>query len=173
MGNLVPVSNEPEKSSEDRSFRFLFLLIFGVLALMVLGGVLLQRRSERQAREDAVRAQENLPQLSPEPSPYILFTPDDVEVVRRWTLLSGNHPTVKFSCRLTPKAQTANELVLSYRTLGSPTWQTVVARKTRDNVWRVVLRDLLRDMPYECFFVAICQEDLYRSDVVVFHTGDE
>ena len=40
----------------------------------------------------------------------------------------------------------------------------------RDRAARITLRDLYRDMPYECFFVIVGRDTMFQSKVVRFET---
>lgn len=160
-------SNEPAAERSQRPFR---LIVIVAVALLVFVGVLIQKQLERRVRAEALRVREYVPESSSGDSRAILFSLDDVEVVRGWTFLSGSHPTVRFSCRLAPSMHSARTVVLCYRPLGTEEWQTVEARAGRGRIWKVVLRDLYREMPYECFFVAYNKDTMARSKCVVIMT---
>lgn len=146
-----------------------YLWIAVVIAVFVVAGLFFMTRTERHTREVAEHAQTPL-QLHDEGSPLIRFTPADVQVDTSWSLLSGRHPSVTFTCQLAPKAPRAEAVILCYRIPNTPDWYTVTAHARRDRTWRITLRDLYRNMPYECFFILRTADTVVRSGCVRFHT---
>ena len=156
-----------QESEKPQSTGYLWIAV--VIAVLVAAGLFYMTHTERRTREVAERTQTPV-QMSEDGSPLIRFSPADIQVDTSWSLLSGRHPTVTFSCRLTPEAPRAEVVVLCYRTPGTPDWYTVTAHARRDRTWDITLRDLSRNMPYECFFVARTADTVVRSGCIRFHT---
>jgi len=162
-------STEPEKTESKG-----YLWIAVVLVLFVAAGVFALTRTERHTRDKAVQAASTHSQAPmPEPeegSPFIQFSPSDILIDTSWSLLSGHNPTVRFSCRLAPEVQSAKVVILCYRTQGADKWRTVEAHPRRGHIYRITLRDLYRDMPYECFFIVHNKKFTEQSRTLRFHT---
>ena len=146
-----------------------FLWIAVAIILFVAAGLFIMTRTERHTREAAERSQTPVQQRE-DGSPLIRFSPTDIQVDTGWSLLAGRHPTVTFTCQLAPDAPKAEAVILCYHTLGTPDWYTVTAHARRDRIWRITLRDLYRNMPYECFFIFRTADTVVRSGCVRFHT---
>lgn len=156
----------PDSESSQPS---VYLWVVTVIIVLVAILFLFMTSTVRQTRENA--------ELTPTPqqegdesSPFILFTAADIQIDTRWTLLSGRCPTVTFHCRLAPEVPRTEAVILCYRTPGSPEWNTVTASPRHGRHYRITLRDLYRDMPYECFFIARTRDSLVRSVCLRFHT---
>lgn len=164
MGKPVLPAEETTRSNA------VYVWIAVVFAVLVGGIAFVMVRTERNTREHAVAQEQTPPPDSGESSTLIEFTPADVQVNTGWTLLAGRHPSVKFTCRLAPSAPAAKLAVLCYRPCGSSEWLSVEAHPRRDRTCRVTLRDLSRNMPYECFFIVSTGDSVIQSGIVRFHT---
>lgn len=102
---------------------------------------------------------------------FLHFGPEDVTVSHKWSLLAGIHPAVTFRCHLTAPPRTLTRVILCYKPLGSSVWLTEEARIRRDSTARLTLRDLRRNTPYECFFIAQSKNTMLRSNIVQFTTN--
>lgn len=140
-----------------------FVVLVGAIAFVMV-------RTDRNTRERATAQEQTPPPDSGESSTLIEFAPEDVQVNTGWTLLAGRHPTVKFTCGLAPAVSAAKLAVLCYRPCGSSEWLSVEARPRRDRTCHVTLRDLSRNMPYECFFIVSTGDSVIQSGIVRFHT---
>lgn len=140
-----------------------FVVLVGTIALVMV-------HTDRDTRKQAAVQEQTPPPDSGESSTLIEFTPEDVQVNTGWTLLAGRHPTVKFTCRLAPSAPAAKLAILCYRPCGSQEWLSVEVHPRRDRTCRVTLRDLSRNMPYECFFIVSTGDSVIQSGIVRFHT---
>ena len=165
MGAIVPHSGKESPSTGRRPWlwvfvgaAFLLCLILSLQYQKVLGA----RKKARQELNHPVSMQEG-------GSPMVHFGTNDVIVENRWSLLAGAHPTVTFRCRLDKSAPSCRRAVLCYRPLGEEIWNTVDA-SMRQGAAKVKLRDLYRDMPYECFFVIVTRDTMFHSATIRFET---
>ena len=166
MGDLIPHSEEKPVPVRQRSWLWVSLGAAFLLCLILF----LQRQTVSHAREKAHREKGTPVSGSEEASPMVRFTRDDIGIENHWTLLAGRHPVVTFRCTLDAAAPTCKRAVLCYRSLGEETWSTVDTGVNRASTAKIMLRDLYRDMPYECFFVLICRDTMFQSEVVRFGT---
>lgn len=165
-----PVSRPDVPAEETTRSNAVYVWIAVAFAVLVGAIVFVMVRTERNTRERAVAQEQTSPPDSGESSTLIEFTPADIQVNTGWTLLAGRHPSVKFTCRLAPSAPAAKLAVLCYRPCGSSEWLSVEAHPRRDHTCRVTLRDLSRNMPYECFFIVSTGDSVIQSGIVRFHT---
>lgn len=166
-----PVSRQDIPSEGfERSYTTIYVWIGVAIAVLVGIVSFVMVRTERNTREQANVQEQAPPPDSEEASTLVDFTPADVQVNTGWTLLAGRNPSVKFTCRLASSAPAAKLAVLCYRPCGSQEWLSVEAHPRRDRTFRVTLRDLSRNMPYECFFIVSTGDTVIRSGIVRFHT---
>lgn len=165
MGAIVPRSDKKAFSTARSPWLWVFVGAAFLLCLILF----LQHQMESNAREKARREQESPVGDQENGSPMIHFTAEDVLVENRWSPLAGAHPTVTFRCRLDESAPPCRRAVLCYRSLGEEVWNTVDATLRRDAA-RVKLRDLYRNMPYECFFIIVARDTLFHSTAIRFET---
>lgn len=169
MADIVtgPVSSPSDKPKPEPAA---YVWIVVAMAVVVAAVVFVMLRTERRARETAGAEIQAPPPLQDEGFPLVHFIPQDVKVEKGWSLLSGHHPTVTFTCRLAPSFRPSDVVVLCYRTIGSGEWLTAETHPRRDRTCRLTLRDLYRDMPYECFFVVSNRDTMVQSGTVQFTT---
>ena len=169
--DIVPYVEVPAKSEgepEEPGKRLFWLIFIGLALVSAVFSFTMSKVQEKRLRDSARKYSGP---VSPGPvSPVFAFTKEDVNVHKSWTLLAGNHPTVRFTCRLRSHEPSAKVVYLVYRPAGSGTWSTVAVRPNRERTCRVTLRDLYRDMPYECFFMAEIDGLPAMSEVVRFRT---
>ncbi len=165
MGAIVPHSDKKTSSTRQNPWLWVFVGAAFLLCLIFF----LQHQMESNAREKARREQESLVSKQEKGSPMIHFSAEDIIVENRWSPLAGAHPTVTFCCSLEKSAPACRRAVLCYRSLGEEVWNTVDASMRRGTA-QVKLRDLYRDMPYECFFVIVARDTLFQSVLVRFET---
>jgi len=144
-------------------------IVVGVTALFA-AIYFLMVRNERHTRERAAVHEQAPPPSSEETSTLIDFSLKDIQVNTGWTLLAGRHPSVKFTCRIAPSVRDMKVTALCYRPCGSSEWLSVEVHPHRDRTCRVTLRDLYRDMPYECFFIVCTSDTVIQSSTVRFKT---
>ena len=170
MGEIVPRSEEskpPMPSSAGRK-SWPWALVGAAFLLGLI--FFLQHRSESQAREKARQESESPAIKSEDASMKVRFTRDDIEIKRHWTPLAGRHPVVKIRCTIDSTAPPCRRAVLCYRSVGADEWGTAETLINRKRTVRITLRDLYRDMPYECFFVIVGRDTMFQSEVVRFET---
>ena len=179
MSDIVPHINIPDEKSEGEGkrgvARGILLIVAAVVAVILLLWGVNVRRDRQQAAVQAqtARSGSDSPAVSRQGSPLVQFTPGDVTVSHRWSLFAGTHPAVTFRCRLSPTLPKTEYVMLRYRTLASDTWHSVEAKPRRGGEYRITLRDLHRDMHYECFFLAYGKDTVTLSDFVTFSTTEE
>ena len=170
MGEIVPRSEEskpPMPSSAGRkSWPWALVGTAFLLGLIFF----LQHRSESQAREKARQETDSAAIKSEDASIKVHFTRDDIEIKKHWTPLAGRHPVVKIRCTIDSTAPPCRRAVLCYRSVGADEWGTAETLINRKRTVRITLRDLYRDMPYECFFVIVGRDTMFQSEVVRFET---
>lgn len=168
MGTVVsgnhPATQVPTPQPTPRVFLWVFLPI--AFVVIIVSAVMFD--VERRTRESA-KASAEVPGTHAAASSLISFEPDDVTVNNRWTLLAGHHPTVTFTCRLSPTLNPPKAVILCFRPAGATKWESVETHPRRDRTCRITLRDLRRDMPYECFFLTY-GDTLLHSNIVAFRT---
>ena len=170
MGELVPRMEEKNASASDSGGRKLRLwMSIGAVFLLCLI-LFLQHQSVSQAREKARQETETPALKAEEASIKVLFTREDIEIKDHWTILAGRHPVVTIRCTIDSTAPPCRRAVLCYRPVGSDEWGTAETYMKRKRTARVTLRDLYRDMPYECFFVIVGRDTMFQSEVVRFET---
>lgn len=159
-------------SSEEtvRSNTAVYVWIFVAVAVLVATIVFVMMRTERKTRERAIVQVQTPPPPSEEAATLIEFSPEDVQVNTGWTILAGRHPSVKFTCRLAPSIRDMKMAALCYRPCGSSEWLSVEVHPRRARTCRVTLRDLSRNMPYECFFIVTTGDNVIQSGIVRFKT---
>lgn len=165
MGAIVPHSDK--KTSSTRQNPWLWVFVGAALMLCLI--LFLQHQMESNAREKARQEQESPVSEQEKGSPMVHFSTEDVLVENRWSPLAGAHPTVTFRCRLDESAPRCRRAVLCYRPLGEEIWNTVDASMHRGTA-KIKLRDLYRDMPYECFFVLVARDTMFHSTTIRFET---
>ena len=158
----------PEETVRSNTAVYVWIVV--AVAVLVAAITFVMMRTERNTRERAAAQEQALPPSSEDASTLIEFTPEDVQVNTGWTLLAGRHPSVKFTCRLAPSAPDAKLAILCYRPCGSSEWLSVEVHPRRDRTCRVTLRDLSRNMPYECFFIVTTGDTVIQSGIVRFKT---
>ncbi len=163
--------DRPARKSKTATAAYVWIVL--AIAVLVSAVTLVMVRSERLTRERAGTQAQTSQIQSDGSSSLIEFTPSDVTVKNGWTILSGHHPTVTFTCRLAPSAPPARVAVLSYRPAGAQEWLTAEGHPRRDGTCRITLRDLSRNMPYECFFVVPTSDTVLRSAIVGFTTSPQ
>lgn len=170
MADIVPQPGSPAPGKSKTGVSF-YVWIAMAAAVLVAAVAFFMIRTEHRTRERAsAHAQTPPPSYDTEDQP-IDFTSDDVQVNTGWSFLAGRHPSVTFTCRLAPSLQSANVVVLCYRPLGVSEWFTVETHPRRDGSCRLTLRDLYRNMPYECFFLASTRDNtVIQSRAVRFNT---
>lgn len=172
MESPVPRPDIPsQKRRRGNAIAYVWIALAFVALIAAIAFVVL--RTERNTRECATTQAQTPPPPAEEGSDLIEFTPADVKINTGWSLLAGSHPTVTFTCRLSSAAQSAKLAVLCYRPLGASEWLTVETRPRRDRTCRVTLRDLTRNMPYECLFIVRTPDTILRSSVVGFTTSPQ
>ncbi len=134
-------NDRPARKSKTATAAYVWIVL--AIAVLVSAVTLVMVRSERLTRERASTQAQTSQIKSDGSSSLIEFTPSDVTVKNGWTILSGHHPTVTFTCRLVPSAPP------------------------------ITLRDLSRNMPYECFFVVPTSDTVLRSAIVGFTTSPQ
>ena len=161
---------ETHTSSPGSGGRKLWLWMSIGAALVLCLILFLHWQMVTQARDKA-RQETGTPTISSEESsPMVRFTREDIEIKPHWTMLAGRHPVVKFRCALDAAAPPCKRAVLCYRFVGDDEWFTAEVRLSRKRTAQITLRDLYRDMPYECFFVIVGRDTLLQSEVVRFET---
>jgi hypothetical protein len=158
----------PEETAHGNRVVYIWIVV-GVATLFA-AIYFLMARNEQHTRERATVQEQTPPPSSEGTSTLIDFTPKDVQVNTGWTLLAGRHPSVKFTCRLAPSIRDMKVTALCYRPCGSSEWLSVEVHPHRDRTCRVTLRDLYRDMPYECFFIVCTRDTVIQSSTVRFKT---
>ena len=170
MGEIVPRSEESTEPKSGSSGRKLWLWM-SIGAVLVLSFILLLHwQMVTHARDKAHQEKETPAIRSEEAFPMVCFTREDIEIKTHWTLLAGRHPVVKFRCALNAAAPPCKRAVLCYRFVGDDQWFTTEARLTRNRTVQITLRDLYRDMPYECFFVMVGRDTMFQSEIIRFET---
>ena len=170
MEEIVPRSEESKPSLPGSAGWKPWSWVF-VGALFLLGLILfLQHLSESRAREKARQETDSPAIKSEDASMKVHFTRDDIEIKKHWTPLAGRHPVVKIRCTIDSTAPPCRRAVLCYRTVGMDEWSTAETLLKRKRTARITLRDLYRDMPYECFFVIVGRDTMFQSEVVRFET---
>lgn len=165
MGAIVPHSDKKAPSAGRSTWLWVFIGVAFLLCLILF----LQHQMESNAREKARREQERPVNDQEEGSPMVHFGRENILVENRWSLFAGVHPTVTFRCCLDKSAPRCRRAVLCYRPLGEEVWNTVDASMRRGSA-QIKLRDLYRDMPYECFFVIVTRDTLFHSATIRFET---
>ena len=151
----------------SRSTLWALLLVIGFFVLAVF---LTRHENEQDQQAEYDRSNVELFDMLAADSPLMHFGPEDVEVSRKWSILTGIYPAVTFNCRFDSPQKLFNRAVLYYRVQGSSSWLAVDTRVRRDNSARVVLRDLRRDTTYEGFFIFVGDGSIVKSKVVTFTT---
>lgn len=170
MEEIVPRSEESKPPVPSPAGWKPWSWVF-VGALFLLGLILfLQHLSESRAREKARQETESSAIKSENASMKVHFTRDDIEIKKHWTPLAGRHPVVTIRCTIDSTAPPCRRAVLCYRTVGMDEWSTAETLLKRKRTARITLRDLYRDMPYECFFVIVGRDTMFQSEVVRFET---
>lgn len=170
MEEIVPRAEESEPSLPDSAGWKPWSWVF-VGTAFLLGLILfIQHRSELQAREKARQETESLAIKSEDAPMKVHFTRDDIEIKKHWTPLAGRHPVVTIRCTIDSTAPPCRRAVLCYRTVGMDEWSTAETLLKRKRTAKITLRDLYRDMPYECFFVIVGRDTMFQSEVVRFET---
>ena len=172
MGSIVPRADIPSEPKEPSGLGLFRWIVVGLIVVATGVGLLTWTNSVRRERAAAVQLAQSSNLILQEGSPHISFTEKDVTVDHKWGLLSGRHQSVTFSCRLSPALQT-KFVILCYRPLGSAEWSSAETHPRRENTCRLTLRDLHRDMLYECFFIAYSKDTAVRSGSVMFSTGQD
>lgn len=170
MDSLFPKADFPSESEEPSGLGAFRWVVLGLIIVATGVGLLIWLNSVRRDRAEATELAHTPADSTQENCPLIDFTEKDVVVNHGWTPLSGRHPSVAFSCRLSPALPT-KFVILCYRPLGTAEWSSAETHPRRDNTCRITLRDLHRDMPYECFFIAYSKDTAVRSGCVAFSTG--
>ena len=171
MNQILPrpvIPPEPDEPSGLGVFRW---IVIGIIVAATFAGVLHWTMSVHRDRAEAVRMARPAEQLTCEGSPLIEFSGKDVVVNRKWSPLAGRHPSVTFTCRLSPALPPAKFVILCYRPFGTGEWITAETHPRRANSCRLTMHDLLRDMPYECFFIACSNDTTIQSNRIIFNTG--
>lgn len=172
MGVIVPRPDLPDDDGSGR-WNLSFLWIIVAIVMMVAAGsaalLTMENRARKVADETAaIRGLDSAEQQ--ETAPLVQFSPDNIQVNHRWTILAGKHPAVTFTGRIDPGLKDTKAVFLAYRTLGAKEWSTAEARARRDHTCRITLRDLHRNMPYECYFIVCTKDTMLQSNVLQFHT---
>ena len=170
MGTIVPRMEEKNTSSTESGGRKLWLWMSVGAVLLLCLVFFLQQLSVSQAREKARQETEAPAIKAEEASVKVHFTREDIEIKDYWTLLAGRHPVVTIRCAIDSTAPPCRRAVLCYRTIGADEWGTAEKLLNRKRTVRITLRDLYRDMPYECFFVIVGRDTMFQSEVVRFET---
>lgn len=171
MDSITPYSQERNTTNPDSAGRRFWPWMYLGVAVLLCLILFLYHQKVSHARKKAYQEMALPATVSEDASPIVCFTRDDIEVNDHWTLLSGRHPVVKFRCALSAAAPSCKRAVFCYRPVGEQMWNTVDARLTPDRVARITLRDLYRDMPYECFFVIVARDTLLQSATLRFETS--
>lgn len=170
MGDLIPYVEVPsDPPGEPKRNVFLGMVIL-LVALFTGGGLLYLAHTAQRYRDNAARQAPVVPTVKRTGSTFIRFGPGDVGVSHRWSLFSGTNPTVTFSCQLSSALPHTRFVALQYRPLGTDEWQVVEVHPRRHGICRATLRDLYRDMPYECVFLAYCKDTVIHSNLITFDT---
>lgn len=151
----------------SRSTLWALLLVIGFFVLAVF---LTRHENEQDKQAEYDRSNVELFDMLAADSPLMRFGTEDVDVSRKWSILTGIYPAVTFKCRFDSPQKLFDRAVLFYRIQGTSSWLAVDTRIRRDNSARVVLRDLRRDTAYECFFILIGDGCIVKSEVVTFTT---
>lgn len=172
MDSLFPKADLPSESEEPSGLGAFRWVVVGLIIVATGIGLLMWVNSVRRDRAEAVTQAHSPNTHTQEGCQLIDFTEKDVTVDHKWGLLSGRHQSVTFFCRLSPALQT-KFVILCYRPLGSAEWSSAETHPRRENTCRLTLRDLHRDMLYECFFIAYSKDTAVRSGSVMFSTGQD
>lgn len=169
MDSIFPKADFPSEPKEPSGLGAFRWVVLGLIIVATGVGLLIWLNSVRRDRAEAVAHSQETP--TQEGCPLIGFTDKDVVVNHGWTFLTGRHPSVTFSCRLSPALPPTKFAILCYRPLGTAEWNSAETHPRRDNTCRLTLRDLHRDMLYECFFIAYSKDTAIESKRVSFSTG--
>ena len=170
MGTIVPHSEERNTLLSDSGGRKSWIWVSAGAAFLLCVILFTQHQIESNARKKARKALETPACVLKDTSPMVRFTREDIKLENHWTLLAGRHPVVTFRCTIDSVASPCRRAVLCYRSVGADEWCTAETRMNRDRAARITLRDLYRDMPYECFFVIVGRDTMFQSKVVRFET---
>ena len=165
--DLPETDKSPFRDMVKRAIANSTLWAFLLIAGCFVAAYLLWHDSEHNRNNNSDPIAEFIEKHATE-SPLLQIGPEDVTISHKWSLLSGIYPAVMFRCHFYTPSRTFSRAVFCYRPLGSPVWTTEEARLRRDNTARLTLRDLRRNIPYECFFIAENQDTIVRSRIVTF-----
>lgn len=171
MGQILPRADIPPEPDEPSGLGVFRWIVIGIIVVATCAGLLYWTLSVQRERDEASRLAPSTSQSLHDGSPLIDFTEKDVVVNRKWSPLAGRHPSVTFTCRLSPALPPTKFVILCYRPLGTGEWNSAETHPHRDNTCRLTMHDLHKDMPYECFFIAFSNDTSVRSNTVTFTTG--
>lgn len=152
-----------ENTSNDRSHKLFYVLFVGIVVLLIAAVVVLWRVSVQRSRVEAKKAEI----VTVEGSKDISFGEEDITLSKKWALSSGFHPSVTFSARVNRIDNERFRVVFRYKIAGSGVWRSVDAKQLDGNgTYGVTIRDLEREMPYDCLFLVVKSDTVLNSNVV-------
>lgn len=159
MVNTLP--DFPEKKHENAEKNFFLpiaILIFSLLTIFLV----IYFISNQRLRELA----NNVKLSTFKGSELVVFSEKDVEIRNKWSPITGILPTVSFSAKINSAIGEKYDAKLYYSIAGQNEWSSIDANKQKGNSCNVKVRDMMKNMPYDCFFVVYTSDTVLYSDVV-------
>lgn len=159
MTNILPdFSKIKSEDAEKTSFLPIAILLVSLLTIFLVVYLI----SNQRLRESA----KNVKPSNYKGSELVVFSEKDVEINKRWSPLTGILPAVSFSAEINPEFGEKYDAKLYYSIAGQDEWSTIDVTRKKGNTCNVKVRDMMRNMPYDCFFVVFTSDTVLYSNVV-------